>query len=196
MNPAHTDTAVAGEAPPNDAVFLELVTPDGRTVGTAEKLSAHRAPGSLHRAFSVFLFDRSGRMLLQRRALTKYHSPGVWSNTCCGHPLPGERPDLAAQRRVREELGLVPALLHRAGTVVYRHPDPLTGLVEHEYNHLFVGHVDERPAPDPAEVHATRLVTREELAALTDAGLGSAWLPTVLTAALPAVRRVTPAGAW
>lgn len=196
MNSAHTGTAVAVDASASTDILLELVSPDGRTIGTAEKHSAHQAPGTLHRAFSVFLFDRSGRMLVQRRALTKYHSPGVWSNTCCGHPLPGERPDLAAVRRVREELGLVPALLHRAGTVVYRHPDPLTGLVEHEYNHLFVGPVDEQPVPDPAEVHATRLVSRDELDELTGGGHCSAWLPTVLSAALPTVRRITPSGTW
>jgi isopentenyl-diphosphate delta-isomerase len=70
-------------------IMLELVDEDGTTIGTAEKLSAHVAPGRLHRAFSVFLFDEKGRLLLQRRALGKYHSPGVWSNTCCGHPYPG-----------------------------------------------------------------------------------------------------------
>ena len=72
-----------------EAILLELVDEHGNTIGTAEKLSAHQAPGQLHRAFSVFLFDEQGRLLLQRRALGKYHSPGVWSNTCCGHPYPG-----------------------------------------------------------------------------------------------------------
>ncbi|GHE12686.1 isopentenyl-diphosphate Delta-isomerase [Streptomyces alanosinicus] len=196
MNLVHTDTPVATPASADAGILLELVTPDGRTVGTAGKLAAHQAPGALHRAFSVFLFDPSGRMLMQRRALTKYHSPGVWSNTCCGHPLPGERPEAAATRRTREELGLVPAPLHPAGTVVYHHPDPLTGLVEHEYNHLFVGHVGEEPTPDPAEVHATRLVTRDELTTLIEDGVCSAWLPTVLAGALPAIRRITPSGTW
>ncbi|MGO4758862.1 isopentenyl-diphosphate Delta-isomerase, partial [Streptomyces sp. 2MCAF27] len=88
--------APAGSTEP---IMLELVDEDGRTIGTAEKLSAHLAPGRLHRAFSVFLFDDEGRLLLQRRALGKYHSPGVWSNTCCGHPYPGEPPFVAAARR-------------------------------------------------------------------------------------------------
>ncbi|MET9933122.1 NUDIX domain-containing protein, partial [Streptomyces sp. NPDC006324] len=83
----------SGEPAP---IMLELVDEDGRTIGTAEKLTAHQAPGQLHRAFSVFLFDETGRLLLQRRALGKYHSPGVWSNTCCGHPYPGEAPFAAA----------------------------------------------------------------------------------------------------
>jgi isopentenyl-diphosphate delta-isomerase len=102
-------------------ILLELVDEAGRTIGTAEKLSAHQAPGQLHRAFSVFLFDDEGRLLLQRRALGKYHSPGVWSNTCCGHPYPGEPPFVAAARRTAEELGAPPALLREGGTVRYNH---------------------------------------------------------------------------
>ncbi|CAM5402472.1 Isopentenyl-diphosphate Delta-isomerase [Streptomyces violarus] len=90
-----------------DAILLELVDEDGVTIGTAEKLAAHQPPGQLHRAFSVFLFDEHGRLLLQRRALGKYHSPGVWSNTCCGHPYPGEAPFAAAARRTFEELGVL-----------------------------------------------------------------------------------------
>ena len=89
-----------------EAIMLELVDEDGATIGTAEKLAAHQPPGQLHRAFSVFLFDEQGRLLLQRRALGKYHSPGVWSNTCCGHPYPGEAPFAAAARRTYEELGI------------------------------------------------------------------------------------------
>src|SRR5580693_119652 len=107
---------------------LELVDDAGQTVGVAGKLAAHQAPGHLHRAFSVFLFSAADPgfsepgpgfgasapgpapsgplMLLQRRAAGKYHSPGVWSNTCCGHPRPQEDPRAAAVRRVREELGL------------------------------------------------------------------------------------------
>ena len=90
----------------DEPIMLELVDEAGNTIGTAEKLSAHQAPGQLHRAFSVFLFDETGRLLLQQRALGKYHSPGVWSNTCCGHPYPGESPFAAAARRTYEELGL------------------------------------------------------------------------------------------
>ncbi len=95
-------------------ILLELVDEHGTTIGTAEKLAAHQPPGLLHRAFSVFLFDDRGRLLLQQRALGKYHSPGVWSNTCCGHPYPGEAPFAAAARRTHEELGISPALLAEA----------------------------------------------------------------------------------
>jgi isopentenyl-diphosphate delta-isomerase len=183
-------------APPSpngaaDPILLELVDEDGVTIGTAEKLSAHLAPGRLHRAFSVFLFDDAGRLLLQRRALGKYHSPGVWSNTCCGHPYPGERPFVAAARRTAEELGAAPVVMREAGTVRYNHPDPASGLVEQEYNHLFVGLVGEALDPDPEEIGETLFASPQELARLRASGPFSAWFPTVLDAALPAIREVT-----
>ncbi|MFK0290411.1 isopentenyl-diphosphate Delta-isomerase [Streptomyces sp. NPDC090442] len=174
-----------------EPIMLELVDEDGRTVGTAEKLAAHQPPGQLHRAFSVFLFDEKGRLLLQRRALSKYHSPGVWSNTCCGHPYPGETPFAAAARRTAEELGVAPALLAEAGTVRYNHPDPDSGLVEQEYNHLFVGLLRTEPAPDPEEISETAFVTPAELAERHARAPFSAWFMTVLDAARPAVRELT-----
>ena len=177
-------------------ILLELVDEQGRTIGTAEKLAAHQAPGQLHRAFSVFLFDTGGRMLLQQRALAKYHSPGVWSNTCCGHPYPGETPFAAAARRTAEELGAAPVRLQQAGTVSYDHPDLATGLVEKEYNHLFVGISAAEQHPDPDEVAAVRLVTPAELAALRAQKPFSVWFGTVLDAALPAVRELLPGAGW
>ncbi|MFD9791030.1 isopentenyl-diphosphate Delta-isomerase [Streptomyces sp. NPDC059070] len=180
-----------------EEILLELVDESGNTIGTAEKLSAHQAPGRLHRAFSVFLFDPSGKLLLQRRALGKYHSPGVWSNTCCGHPYPGESPFAAAARRTHEELGISPSLLAEAGTVRYNHPDPESGLVEQEYNHLFVGLVQAPVKPDPEEVYETAFVSPQELTALRDRATFSAWFMTVLDAARPAVRELTgPAAGW
>ncbi|MBT2415210.1 isopentenyl-diphosphate Delta-isomerase [Streptomyces sp. ISL-12] len=180
-----------------DAILLELVDEDGVTIGTAEKLAAHQPPGQLHRAFSVFLFDERGRLLLQQRALGKYHSPGVWSNTCCGHPYPGESPFAAAARRTFEELGVSPSLLAEAGTVRYNHPDPASGLVEQEYNHLFVGLVQAAPRPDPAEVAETVFVSPAELAERHARDTFSAWFMTVLDAARPAVRELTgPSAGW
>lgn len=180
-----------------EEILLELVDEDGNTIGTAEKLSAHQAPGRLHRAFSVFLFDETGRLLIQRRALGKYHSPGVWSNTCCGHPYPGESPFAAAARRTYEELGVSPSLLAQAGTVRYNHPDPDSGLVEQEYNHLFVGMVQSTPRPDPEEVGETAFVTPDELAERHARAPFSAWFMTVLDAARPAVKELTgPAAGW
>ncbi|GFH38106.1 isopentenyl-diphosphate Delta-isomerase [Streptomyces pacificus] len=178
-------------------ILLELVDESGRTIGTAEKLSAHQAPGQLHRAFSVFLFDEQGRLLLQRRAPGKYHSPGVWSNTCCGHPYPGEAPFTAAARRTHEELGVSPSLLAEAGTVRYNHPDPASGLVEQEFNHLFVGLVQAPLRPDPEEVGETAFVTAAELSERHARDTFSAWFMTVLDGARPAVRELTgPSGGW
>ncbi|RFU83168.1 isopentenyl-diphosphate Delta-isomerase [Streptomyces triticagri] len=181
----------------DEPILLELVDEDGTTIGTAEKLSAHQPPGRLHRAFSVFLFDERGRLLLQRRALGKYHSPGVWSNTCCGHPYPGESPFAAAARRTHEELGVSPSLMAEAGTVRYNHPDPDSGLVEQEFNHLFVGMVQSPLRPDPQEVAETAFVTPAELAVRHEQGPFSAWFMTVLDAARPAVKELTgPAAGW
>ncbi|MEV5882268.1 isopentenyl-diphosphate Delta-isomerase [Streptomyces sp. NPDC052020] len=194
-----TPAGAAHDAPNGtaDAILLELVDEKGVTIGTAEKLTAHQPPGQLHRAFSVFLFDERGRLLLQQRALGKYHSPGVWSNTCCGHPYPGEAPFAAAARRTHEELGLSPSLLAEAGTVRYNHPDPASGLVEQEYNHLFVGLVQAPPAPDAEEVAATAWVTPAELAERHAKDTFSAWFMTVLDAARPAIRELTgPSAGW
>jgi isopentenyl-diphosphate delta-isomerase len=180
-----------------EAILLELVDEDGNTIGTAEKLAAHQAPGRLHRAFSVFLFDERGRLLLQQRALGKYHSPGVWSNTCCGHPYPGEAPFAAAARRTYEELGVSPSLLAEAGTVRYNHPDPDSGLVEQEYNHLFVGMVQSSLHPDPEEVDSTAFVAATELTERHAKDTFSAWFMTVLDAARPAIRELTgPSAGW
>lgn len=189
---SRSDAASTSEAP----TMLELVDESGATIGTAEKMSAHVPPGLLHRAFSVFLFDGDGAMLLQQRALTKYHSPGIWSNSCCGHPFPAESPPAAATRRVREELGVTGTLLHPAGTVRYTHPDPASGLVEQEFNHLFVGHVREPLRPDPDEIAAVRFVPAAEVDRIRAGGGFSAWFGTVLDAARPAIRDLVPDAGW
>lgn len=194
---ATSDSAVLSPAGSTEATLLELVDENGVTIGTAEKLAAHQPPGRLHRAFSVFLFDDRGRLLLQQRALGKYPSPGVWSNTCSGHPYPGEAPFTAAARRTYEELGVSPSLLAEAGTVRYNHPDPRSGLVEQEYNHLFVGLVQPPLGPDPEEIGATAFVTRAELAERHAKDTFPSWFMTVLDAARPAVRELTgPAAGW
>ncbi|MFD9375838.1 isopentenyl-diphosphate Delta-isomerase [Streptomyces sp. NPDC059999] len=195
--PATAANSASAGTGTQEAIMLELVDESGNTIGTAEKLSAHQAPGLLHRAFSVFLFDEQGRLLLQQRALGKYHSPGVWSNTCCGHPYPGESPFAAAARRTHEELGLSPSLLAEAGTVRYNHPDPASGLVEQEYNHLFVGLAQAALRPDPEEVGETAFVTADELVKRHAEAPFSAWFTTVLDAARPAIRELTgDAAGW
>ena len=83
-----------------------LVDAEDREIGTAPKLAAHQAGGRLHRAFSVFVLNSRDEVLLQRRAAGKYHGAGLWSNSCCGHPRPGESTPAAARRRLREEMGI------------------------------------------------------------------------------------------
>ncbi|MEC4019020.1 isopentenyl-diphosphate Delta-isomerase [Streptomyces sp. H27-D2] len=196
-DPSADAGAVPASGDASEPILLELVDEHGTTIGTAEKLSAHLPPGRLHRAFSVFLFDAQGRLLLQRRALGKYHSPGVWSNTCCGHPYPAEPPFVAAARRTGEELGVSPTLLREAGTVRYNHPDPASGLVEQEYNHLFVGLVRAELRPDPEEVGETLFATADALARLHRERPFSAWFMTVLDAARPAVQElIGPSKGW
>jgi isopentenyl-diphosphate delta-isomerase len=125
-----------------------LVDTDDNETGIAEKLDAHRQ-GSLHRAFSVMIWDRKGRLLLQQRQIDKYHSGGLWTNTCCGHPRPGETSAQAASRRLNEEMG-ISCPLTAIGTFTYR-AELDAGLIEHEFVHVFSGVFDGVIAPNPAE---------------------------------------------
>ena len=113
-----------------------LVDQQDREIGVAEKLEAHRK-GKLHRAFSVFLFNAKDEMLLQQRAAEKYHSGGLWTNTCCSHPRPGEPTEAAARRRLREEMG-ISCNLNKAFDFIYR-AEFDNGLIEHELDHVFIG---------------------------------------------------------
>jgi isopentenyl-diphosphate Delta-isomerase len=125
-----------------------LVNEADEVIGTGDKYDVHVA-GVLHRAISVFVFDTRGRMLLQRRAVGKYHSGGLWSNTCCSHPRPAEPVAGAAHRRLLEEMGFS-CPLWEAFAFTYR-ADVGGGLIEHEYDRVFVGSFDGDPAPDPRE---------------------------------------------
>ena len=137
-----------------------LVDRDDVAVGTMEKMQAHR-DGLLHRAFSVFVFRPDGRMLLQQRAVAKYHSGGLWTNTCCSHPYPGEDVADAAHRRLREEMGF-DCELHHAFSFIYR-AELDGGLSEHELDHVFVGRSEDVPEPDPEEVESWREVRLDDL---------------------------------
>jgi isopentenyl-diphosphate delta-isomerase len=139
-----------------------LIDEGDAALGEGEKLDVHRT-GALHRAFSVFAFNAAGELLLQRRALTKYHSGGLWTNTCCGHPRPGETTADAARRRLGEEMGMGCGELRPAGTLRYR--AEIADLVENELDHLLVTRVDETPEPNPDEVVEYRYVAADELAA-------------------------------
>ena len=137
-----------------------LVDLNDNEIGRMEKLQAHET-GSLHRAISVFLFNDEGAMLLQQRAAGKYHSPLLWTNACCSHPRPGEAPADAARRRMMEEMGLKTDVLH-AFSFVYR-ADFDNGLVEYEYDHVFVGRFSGVPVPDITEVADWEYVPIAEL---------------------------------
>jgi isopentenyl-diphosphate delta-isomerase type 1 len=150
--------------------YVVLVDKDDNDLGTAEKLYAHQH-NLLHRAFSVFIFRNKPQreLLLQQRALAKYHSPGLWTNTCCSHPRQGESVMVAAQRRLEEELGFTVPLTH-VGQFIYNAHFP-NGLSEHELDHILIGDVSPSLTiqPNPEEVNAIRWVTlaalQEEMAA-------------------------------
>ncbi len=144
-----------------------LVNERDEEIGTMEKMEAHRQ-GALHRAFSIFLFDHSGRTLLQQRAEGKYHSPGLWSNACCSHPRPGEALTSATSRRLREELGIACDLTERF-TFVYQASFE-NDLYEHEFDHVFFGGFEGDLHPNPAEVDALRWILPEVLDAEILAG--------------------------
>ncbi|MGC0250722.1 isopentenyl-diphosphate Delta-isomerase [Pseudactinotalea sp. Z1748] len=169
-----------------EKILVETVSEDGRATGVAEKLEVHREPGTLHRAFSLFAFDHDGRLLLQRRAAVKYHSPLMLTNSTCGHPFPGELPADAVARRHQDELGAPVTDLVELGTVRYHVHDSASGLYEHEYNHVFAGRVD--PAslvPEPGEVDEVVFVTGDDLARLRAAEPFTAWFDHVWQIALP-----------
>lgn len=143
-----------------------LVDANDVPLGTMPKMEAH-LKGALHRAFSVFVFDSRGQMLLQRRAAGKYHSAGLWTNACCSHPSGSG--DLARQAadRTAEEMGIEPSGLHAVGTLLYRCTFE-NGLTENEFDHILVGYSDERPLPDPREVGAYTYMSMEEICSRLD----------------------------
>lgn len=126
-----------------------LVNEQDQQTGTMEKIEAHRK-ALLHRAFSVFIFNHKGEMLLQQRAKLKYHSPGLWTNSCCSHPRPGETVDAAARRRLKEEMGFETPL-SKIFDFIYK-ADFENGLTEFEFDHVYTGTYDGGLNPDQQEV--------------------------------------------
>ena len=137
-----------------------LVNERDEAVGTMGKLEAHQV-GALHRAFSVFLFDERGRLLVQKRAAGKYHSAGLWTNTCCSHPRPHETLVDAARRRLKEEMGIDAPVEHRF-SFLYKASFE-NGLHEHELDHVLFGSWSGPAEPHPDEAEDWKYMRLEEL---------------------------------
>lgn len=144
----------------NTEEHLVLIDKNDEAIGSEEKLAAHQQ-GLLHRAFSVFIFSSDGKLMLQKRADGKYHSGGLWTNTCCGHPRPGELVDAAAQRRLQEEMRFSCDLSEKF-IFAYQTSFP-NGLIENEIDHVFFGEHDIDPEPDPNEASDWRWIDLDSL---------------------------------
>ena len=130
-----------------------------KEAGSEEKMKAHRE-GKLHRAFSIFVFNSRGEMMIHQRAGGKYHSAGLWTNTCCSHPRPGEKLEEAAHRRLKEEMGFDTELKE---VFSFTYKVKLGELFEHEHDHVFVGTFDGEPKPNPEEVGDWKWADPEEV---------------------------------
>jgi len=166
-------TPASAPAVDREQLPVELVDRAGRAIGACPVREAHTAPGRLHRAFSVLVYDPAGRVLLQQRAAVKTRFALRWSNSCCGHPAPGQDLAAAAQARLTEELGITAAQvtpLTEAGVLRYRAEDAATKRVEYEWDHVLVATLANGvPAPDESEVRQVRWASQGPLAAEIDA---------------------------
>lgn len=137
-----------------------LVNEKDEQIGLMPKLEAHEK-GLLHRAFSVFVFNEKGELMLQQRALHKYHSPGLWTNTCCSHQRDGETSLAAGKRRLFEEMGFETALKESI-SFIYNAPFD-NGLTEHEYDHILLGNYTQDPQINKEEVAAWKWMSLEDI---------------------------------
>lgn len=137
-----------------------LVNEKDEQIGLMPKMEAHEK-ALLHRAFSVFVFNSKNELMLQQRALGKYHSPGLWTNTCCSHQRDGESNIEAGVRRLQEEMGFSTSL---EDTISFIYKAPFdNGLTEHEFDHILVGHYDDEPNINPAEVASWKWMSLEDV---------------------------------
>lgn len=137
-----------------------LVNEKDEPMGIMDKLEAHQK-GLLHRAFSIFIFNDTGELLLQRRAKEKYHSPGLWTNTCCSHPRPEESTLYAAKRRLKEEMGIETSLEKKFDFIYRVQLD--NNLIEYEFDHVFTGQYNGMPIVNLNEVSEYKWVSIHEL---------------------------------
>ena len=142
--------------------YLVLVDDTDRQWGKMEKMEVHQL-GLLHRAFSIFIFNTQGQMLLQQRNDEKYHSGGLWTNTCCSHPQFGEDMNDAVNRRLYEEMGMEADMQFAFSFIYKAHFD--NGLTEHEFDHVYMGISDVIPKPDKDEVKSWKYMNMEDIAA-------------------------------
>ncbi|MDB4133993.1 isopentenyl-diphosphate Delta-isomerase [Flavobacteriaceae bacterium] len=137
-----------------------LVDNNDNQIGLMPKLEAHEK-GVLHRAFSVFIFNNHGELMLQRRALTKYHSPGLWTNTCCSHQRDGESNISSGKRRLNEEMGFDTELFEKTSFIYKAKFD--NGLIEHEFDHVLVGSYNHSPIINSIEVDSWKWMSLENV---------------------------------
>ena len=142
----------------NDRVIL--VDTKDQPVGDMDKLEVHKK-GLLHRAFSTFIFNDNGQLLLQRRAKEKYHSANLWTNTCCSHPRPGEPTLEAAKRRLKEEMGIETDLEKKFDFIYHAQLD--NNLIEYEFDHVYIGQYNYPPLLNPNEASDYRWISIDEL---------------------------------
>jgi len=142
-------------------VDLILVDEKDNEIGKMEKIKAHENGGKLHRAFSILVFNDERELLIQQRALSKYHWPGIWANTCCSHPMPGEKTLEAAHRRLMEEMGFDTDLKEEFTFIYKANYD--NGLTEHELDHVISGKYNENPKVNPEEVNDFKWITIPDL---------------------------------
>ena len=140
--------------------YVVLVDENDQQIGVMEKQTAHTEP-HLHRAFSIFIFNSKGELLMQQRALSKYHSPGLWTNTCCSHPRDGETLAEATSRRLNEEMGMT-CEMHEVYTFIYKAPVG-QGLTEHEFDHVWIGQSDDIPEINREEVESWKYMSLKDL---------------------------------
>lgn len=137
-----------------------LVDKENNKIGTIDKLKAHQEGGRLHRAFSIFVFNSDDELLLQKRVAEKYHSAGLWSNTCCSHPRPRESFEKATKRKLEQEMGFT-CELEKAFDFIYK--KKVGDLTEWELDHVFVGRYDGEPNPNPKEVSEWKWISPSKL---------------------------------
>ena len=138
--------------------LIVLVNDKNEQIGTAPKLESHNADTPLHRAFSCYVFNQKGEFLLTQRAKSKKVFPGIWTNSCCGHPGPGEKTEDAIRRRLRFELGLIPKTI-KVVLPDFRYRAEMDGIIENEICPVFIATITTEPKPNPEEVENYRWIT-------------------------------------